>query len=370
MRVFYDHQIFSTQRQGGISRYFSEIIKGVAEQPDVDVSLFAGPYVFREGMEQLRSCVSNFFGFRRPRMGLLWNVTAPMACFGAAYFLHRWDADIYHPTNYAQVSCPAGVKRILTVHDMIPEKFPQFYPDGLVVAEKRRAIEASDAFLCVSESTRNDLIEYFPDAADRSVVIYHGVSMKPPVGLPTKPNKPYFLYVGPRHSYKNFNLLVEAFQSIADCLPDCELLCVGGNPFSKEEQNTFRARNLAGVIRQISADDESLSRLYAGALAFVYPSLYEGFGIPVIEAMACGCPVICGNTSSLPEAGGTAALYFNPQSSEELASHMKQIINDGQLKSELVAEGLRHAESFTWKRAVDMTLASYKQLAQARRAPN
>jgi glycosyltransferase involved in cell wall biosynthesis len=168
--------------------------------------------------------------------------------------------------------------------------------------------------------------------------------------------RPYILYVGRRRFYKNFAVLAAAFTRSADLRAQYDLICVGGEVDVAEQLADVR-------YERVEASDAELAGLYAGAVAFVYSSRYEGFGLPLIEAMSCGCPVITTRGGSLEEIAGDAAEYFEPDSSDELIEAIQRVTRDRLLRARLIAAGRHRAAGFTWDRCVEATLSVYRQVA-------
>jgi glycosyltransferase involved in cell wall biosynthesis len=262
---------------------------------------------------------------------------------------------------------------VVTVVDMIYEKFPQYFVDAAQVIEtKKRCIEKADRVIAISNSTKRDILEYFNIPEDK-VVVTHLAGSNFFKELPQsdknkfkeqfKLDKHFILYVGHRGGYKNFQMLLKTY-SLWKRKGDFDLICVGGaSKWSKDEREVLTQTNLRDSVRLFgSFSDEGLRALYSCAYAFVYPSLYEGFGIPPLEAMSCGTPVIVSNTSSLPEVVGDAGLYFEPSSGEELLDALDRIVYDTNLREELVRKGLNRSKIFSWQETATKTHSTYRDL--------
>nr|WP_262921691.1 glycosyltransferase family 1 protein [Pontibacter ruber] len=183
-------------------------------------------------------------------------------------------------------------------------------------------------------------------------------SLSPSIQDPTlKQNLPeqYLLFVGNRALYKNFQSYLRAISSLFRKYNNLHLICAGGGSFNKEELTLIATLRLQNRIRQVAINDEKLSTLYRHATAFVFPSLYEGFGIPVVEAFSCGCPALLSNTSSLPEVGGKAALYFDPTSAEEMIHATEQILENTELRNIYAQKGVARATNFQWQTTAECT---------------
>jgi glycosyltransferase involved in cell wall biosynthesis len=270
----------------------------------------------------------------------------------------QFGIDVFTSTYY---TTPLSTPMLLMVHDMIPELF-QFDLTQRAWMEKDTAICFSQRYLCISENTRNDLLLFYPEiSSTKAIVEYCGVDesifrirpgddvarFRQEHGL----NRPYFLFVGSRvqhNGYKNSRLFFDALCLIPS--PEFDVLCVGGE---REINQETLARIPADVrCMRVELTDEELSLAYNGATALVYPSLYEGFGMPVIEAMAAGCPVITTPHGSLAEVAGDAACLVSGTSVEEMLQALRRM-NDSSFREALRARGLRHAKRFRWVHLAD-----------------
>ena len=255
---------------------------------------------------------------------------------------------------------PIKTKSLMMVYDMIPEKFdfPMDEPGWL---EKVAAIKHACAYICISKSTANDLLEFHPEIPANSVDIsYCGVSQKEfrvrsdneihDFKIKHDLEYPYWIFVGSRDqykSYKNTRLFFDAISQDSSVKP-YGVVCAGGNK-ELEDFVLKSQKNLKYPIKRIYFDDSSLSLAYQGALGLIYPSLYEGFGMPVIEAMASACPVITTQYGSLGEAGGEAGCYIDGYSTRQLLYVMDQLVNDPIFSDGKRQAGLNHIKNFSWK---------------------
>jgi glycosyltransferase involved in cell wall biosynthesis len=277
-------------------------------------------------------------------------------------------ADVCHPTYYRRLTRQPMVSTkmpvVLTVYDLIHEIFPQETDQtGYKAAEKAEALKRADAIICISENTKSDLIRLYSIAESKVSVIPLATELcctscmaggLGPV--------PYFLYVGGRSWYKNFTTLLQAFAEVSRNNPELRLRIVGSVFTQLESQQAERLGILDKVDVTGQIADEQLVEAYSRCLAFVYPSLYEGFGIPLLEAMACGAPVIAAATSSIPEVVGGGALLFDPRSVSELSARMRDLLGDCSLRASLVAKGKQRANEFSWERTARETVEVYRQV--------
>jgi glycosyltransferase involved in cell wall biosynthesis len=188
-------------------------------------------------------------------------------------------------------------------------------------------------------------------------------SLKTQSGKKFKLSKPFFLFVGSRKRYKNFTLLLKSYSLDEKIKKNFDIVCFGGGKFIREEINNIKDLKVdLSSIHQVEGSDEILSSLYSSAEALIYPSKYEGFGLPILEAMSLGCPVISSNTSSLPEVYGDAALNFTPTSSDELLNCITKITNNNELKEAYIKKGYNREKNFSWKKCAVETNKIYQKL--------
>jgi glycosyltransferase involved in cell wall biosynthesis len=246
---------------------------------------------------------------------------------------------------------------------MIHEIHPEFFlPSDPTSRLKEASVKRADHVICVSENTKKDLQHYFDIVDDKISVIHHGYDRFPQsintVVSGSHESEPYILYMGQRGGYKNFNMLLKAMSVFSSLRNNVRIIAVGGGPFMPEEVAFIQKSNLSRVT-QVEASDLQLGQLYSNALALVYPSLYEGFGMPLLEAFAHSCPVIASRSSSIPEVVNDAAAMFNPHSVEDLGTVLVDVITSRERRDSLVKKGLRRIESFSWDKCACETLAAY-----------
>ena len=347
MRVYYDFQRLTQQKYGGVSRYFFELYTRMRTLGvDAHISCMRSiNYYFREQFKMHE--VGNFFV--RKSFAILNRAKA---------LIEMRNYDIIHPTYYGcyMLGLHKG-KLVVTVYDMIHEKFGG---DMTTINEKRRLLHAADHIIAISESTKNDVLELYPDIPPEKIsVIYLGSSMTELYSAGANPiGKRYVLFVGGRSWYKNFTRFAEAMRPILETHPDLYVLCIGSKPIALDELGA--AKNLSSRFIQANLNDEDLRQAYANAECFVFPSEYEGFGIPVLEAFACNCPLLCSNASSLPEVAGDAAEYFAPLNAEEMSAKILRVVDDEGLREKMRASGHERLKLFSWDKTAAETLDCYK----------
>lgn len=360
MHVFFDHQCY-WEKFGGVSRYFTEILK--TNVPDVKYEL-ALKYSNNEYLKELNVNVKSFLD--------KWNIPKKKYFISAINkphtiaLLKQTEAKIVHLTHYDPYlfKCLKNKTVVSTMHDLNYFAIPQFYKRRTELLKRWQvqcAIQ-SDMIVTISENSKGDLINYLNISPDRISVIYHGVSNRfTKDNSPAVIRQPYFLFVGMRYGYKNFDIVLDAFKNIKDKYRDIILVCTG-NKLDADEMKYINNNGLAERIVQISASENDLVNLYSNALFFVFPSFYEGFGLPILEAMGCGCPVMCSNVSCFPEIAGGAALYFDPYSVEDLTEKMQTMILSSEMRKEFAAKGIDRKNAFTWDVSRQKHLLFYKSI--------
>jgi glycosyltransferase involved in cell wall biosynthesis len=363
MRILYDGNLYASQMIGGVNRYFSNIIARLPKYiyPTL-TSFYCKDKTNYPSHPNLK--LREFHKFRPQRIS--YKVSE-------SYF--RWlnsyqKFDIAHPTYYFPLTQQPFSKYtfplVITVHDMIHEIFSDSMdPQGYTILKKREAIEAADTLICVSKNTKNDLLKCYPHVADKVVVIYEASELceQQSYGTEPVPARRYFLYVGSRTKvYKNFDTLLIAFAKAFKINPDI-LLCVVGAPFNDFEQQMITELGLVDRIQHYHyASDTHLAKLYRCSVAFVYPSLYEGFGIPPLEAMACGTVVIASNSSSVPEVVGDAGILFEPKSVSHLTDILLNLLDSPIERDRLIEKGKERSQKFSWDETAAQTLMVYRSL--------
>jgi len=385
MKILFDHQIFTFQHFGGISRYFCELMDQFSWDPGIDFHL-ALRYSQNEHLHQHSQLNrfwtqrNNFFSdsqfftnlqkkihinalnhiFNNPNESIIW--------------LKKQEYDVFHPTYYNPYFLKYLGKRpyILTIYDMIHEKYPgNFDKRDLTSIRKKILAENATGIVAISESTKADIMKFL-DIESHLIQVIHLASSFNPEKNPEQirlngrddfPEK-YFLFVGNRSGYKNFTFLIEALFPVFKNNEKLHLICAGGGNFSDSEKELMRVMDMSSRVHIFPADDATLPYLYKNAYAFIFPSLYEGFGIPVLEAFSCSCPTVLSNTSSLPEVGGDAALYFDPVDSASMINVIEKILSDENLREDLITKGRSRSKLFSWEKTASMTKKVYEMVKE------
>ncbi len=354
----------------GIGRYTFEVAKAF-EALGADVTLLVAG--------QLGILAETTLSSHRFRLARLAPSLLTIGSFQIPLLVKKYKLDVVHdPTGITPYFFGLGsAKSIVSIHDVIPWSLPEYSSrfDTLIYRYwLPYVLPKVDKIITASQHSKSEIIKYMKVGADKIEVVQYGVNDKfhP---LPTEEVKnylrahfqidyPYLLYVGNLTQRKNLATYLRAFALIADEFPEYQLVIVG--------PSTFRASNLEPLIHELSLEkriiltghvaEEALPYLYNGADVFGFPSLYEGFGLPPLEAMACGTPVVVSNVSSLPEVVGEAALAIAPTDAEGFAEALQRLLKDEHLRQTLIEKGLAHAKQFTWKIATEKILAIYQKV--------
>ncbi len=305
-----------------------------------------------------RLCVFDLRG--EPKSPLDRSITA------AAYvaWMALADCDVVFAANYFLPRLMGAVarRRVITIHDLTYKRHPELLQKETLENLERhmgREIALADAIICVSESTRDDLLHFYEVDPRRVYAIHSGLAPLPqqaPIpGLPQR----YILFVSTIEPRKNLDVLLDAFAQIRDEYEGS--LVIAGRIGWKSEEIAERLHE-PRVVHLDYLPPPELATAYANADLFVFPSIYEGFGFPMLEAMAHGVPVIAARSSSLPEVGGDAALYFDPGDAHGLAAQIRRVLRDGNLWQDLIYQGRERAAQFRWDLAADLTLEVFRSV--------
>lgn len=349
--VVLDTIVFELQRFGGISSIWEKILEGVMAASDIEAVILYSPEV----SEKLKQIAGDRCSRTLNEVGppLIRRFTSPQ--------LPR-NTQVYH-SSYFRVAKRGNVQNVVTVHDCILEKSALGVKSLIHRFIKWRALRNACSVICVSENTKCDLMYHYPWLnADSIHVVHNGIDLTFFSPKSSLDHENYLLFVGSRRNYKNFPLALKLLSSQWATDNDLNLVVVGGGDFSPGELKEIGELGLSDRVKNLGSQNrEQLRDLYQSAYALIYPSFYEGFGLPPIEAMACGCPVLCSNTSSLPEVVGDAALMFDPLNLEQAINAAKN------LSDEIVRERIRHAgidraSRFSCAAMVENTLQVYRLL--------
>lgn len=362
MHVLYDSHTFSEQTFGGISRYFVELMNHLPEGCTYTLPLYASE---NDYLPLLRKKISpvplRHFPEHRKLYYFINGFADRRALAGNGY-------DVFHPTGYdpyfiTRVKSPV----VVTVHDMI-------YHHGLnpgkhsaeIMENMRKTTLAADRIIAISEATKRSILHFYDIDEAKIDVVYHGFD---PAGGSTRPlsycPERYILFVGHRGGYKNFKVLLDAFSLLAADDRHLHLFCTG-RAFDSREQKMISELGLSDRCSCRFIPSPDMHALYANALCFVFPSKMEGFGMPILEAFAAGCPATLSDSSCFPEIAGEGGIYFNPDDAGELAEKIRRTIGDAGFRKEKIAVGTRELQRFSWEKTGQLTADTYRKAIETR----
>lgn len=329
--IIFDNIIATIQKNGGISVLFSELQERLRRDKTSFVSLDYNKKTSEESVELTPRVLERYRKCLIPE-------------------LYHYQS-VFHSTYY-RTPKDKNLPSIVTVHDFTYEKLLSGPKKFVHHSQKKHAILNSSSIICVSENTKADLLYYIPEAEKKDIhVIHNGVSEKfKPEGDRKETNK--IIFVGQRGRYKNFISLVFALKS----LTEFSLICVGGGPFNRSEEQLLQNTIPDRFVHLGPLTTEQLNTAYNNAYCLVYPSLYEGFGIPVIEAMKAGCPVVAVANSSIPEVAGDAAVLIHSAEAVDIAAGILAV---SEARDTLIQRGYNQASKFGWEKTYKATMGVY-----------
>lgn len=357
LNVLFDHQIFSWQKYGGISRYFCELMKHSSGLFNYQVG---GIFRMNEYLKEL--CLPDEYPEHiKLQFGENYNLQSNLNKHDS--ITKAQNCDIYVPTYYEpyfldKINNPF----VLTVHDFIHEIFTEYnllrHKETLLM--KKILIERADRIIAISENTKRDLLKFYQYPEEKISVVYHSVSWSSISNAQAEQEREkYILFTGVRDSYKNFANFLNAICPLLKKY-NLKLKCTG-NPWSQEDEKYLKKINIFERCSSKFANEQELQELYSNALCFVFPSLYEGFGIPILEAWACNCPLVLSNASCFPEIAKDAGIYFDPYSVEDIRKQIEKVILSESLRKELIAKGKDRLKNFSWQKAAEQTAKVYEE---------
>lgn len=352
MKVLFDHQLFYN-RYGGASKYFVMLLNSIPREYWKTTALFPLNEYAKEKSLMPRYPIM-FRGQIRISEWLNKRYTN--------WYLKNKSFDVFHQTNFGTY-CLKDLRNkpmVTTFHDI---NLSTFLPQPSMVEKQKISLQRADAIICVSDNTRRDMLNIFDIDESKVHVIHHGIEIPDLSNLSLKKiiDSPYILYVGVRLEYKNFQRLVRAFSIIHVWFPDLKLVCTSF-PFNSEEIELLRHLSILDNVVHISATENQMFQLYRDALFFIYPSIYEGFGMPILEAWACKCPVLLSNASCFPEIAKDGGLYFDPLSVDDIINTMRRSIEDSDLRKKLVDRGNELVKTYSWEKCAQQHIKVYQSL--------
>jgi glycosyltransferase involved in cell wall biosynthesis len=367
LKVLFDDQIFTGQRVGGISRYFSQLFKNFENSNLVDYKL---PLIYSENvyLKELNKIKKYSFLEGKEFKGSyrLLTFLQKLNRISSRYALSKGHFDVFHPTDYDTyfIELLGNKPYVITIYDMIHEVYAGefFKKDDLSIERKRTLAQRASKIITISETSKRDIIKFYGMDEDKITVVHLANSLDVNLCEQIKVPEQYLLFVGARGRYKNFNFFIKSIASLLKKYKQLYVICVGGSYFSTEEEIFLADLGIKDQILHYVVSDAQLVYLYKNAIAFVFPTLYEGFGLPMVEAAACGCPVVASDCDVLKEIGQDSALYFDGRSNDAIVHAVSQIIEDKNLRLEFISKGLVRAKDFSWVKAAKKTFDVYKSI--------
>ncbi|MGZ5441369.1 MAG: glycosyltransferase family 4 protein [Thermoanaerobaculia bacterium] len=351
----------------GVGWYLYYLLHELAKNEDVELYLFGdaritdhGPRLHADIPANARLCTFDLRGLPVTR------IARPLTAGAYVAWIALADCDVLFGANFFLPRLHAAVarRRVITIHDLTYKRFPELVQKETLENLERqmmREIAMADAIVCVSESTRRELLRSYDLDPSRAVTIHSGLG-RPAVSEPFEGLPPrYVLFVSTIEPRKDLGTLIDAYERLRDSGAYDGSLVVVGKVGWKARELAPRLRG-RGIVHLDYVRASQLATIYERAEAFVFPSIYEGFGFPLLEAMARGVPSIAARSSSLPEIGGDAALYFEPRDVDGLVAQLTRVLSDATLRADLARRGRERAAEFRWERAAAETLDVFRRV--------
>lgn len=357
MKIFFDHQIFNLQKFGGVSNYIVNLVKHLNLKNEASIIS-----LFHKNQYLKKSNFGNKFFFYN-RVGFLNKYVSKINKAYFEYYSKANSPDIIHYTYFNEkIFYKSKAKKVITEYDLIKEKFYQEKYKNQI-EYKKLLFDKVDQIICISNNTKKDLEEKYSVNGSKISVVHLGVNKEKNFRERPLNIKPFILYVGSRERYKNFENTIKAYAQSDKLKLEFDFVCFGGGKFTKIEETLFKNFSLdRKQIHYFEGDELDLNFFYHKARIFIFPSLYEGFGIPLLEAMNMECPVICSNTSCFSEVANDAAIFFDPGDVESLKFKMEKLIYDDQLLLDLKKKGNVNLKKYSWEKCAQETEQLYKKL--------
>lgn len=381
IRVLYDHQIFMLQKYGGISRCFVELYKHMPDSCKARIAVRETENVYARELEEVKPigydydhfiCNHHFLG--KGHLHLWYDKLRRVKYYPdynknyLLYLLQKGDFDVFHPTFFDDYFLPYlnGKPFVLTIHDMIPWIYSNVNNSNWKWQVNQMKILAplATAIVAVSENTKKDIVNFLGIPEEKIHVVYHGSSLPRAEGRRIY-NFPYILFVGERGFYKNFSLFVKYLRPLLQHHKDIQVVCTG-KPFEPKEIEMLHEYGVEDRYHHhwVTSDDEMYS-LYHHAVCFVYPSEYEGFGIPILEAYQADCPVLLNNASCFPEIAGDAAIYIDMNTGDSnLSEQLERLLSmSSEERNDLLEKQRIRLSKYSWDKSAKRLAGVYESLS-------
>ena len=350
--ILFEHSIFLHQKTGGISKYIFNLNNYLNKKNFR--SLIYSPITINQNLENKNK--NNIFFIRFKKIPIFFtrifylinNILTLIKIF-------FYKPDVFHFSYYNNFFLRFINKpTVLTVYDLIHEKLKsknyKFY--------KIKLLKKVNKIICISNKTKKDLIKYYNVSAKKISVIYHGVNQK----IIRSKKKKFILFVGNRRGYKNFDNFIKAYSKSKYLKKNFKLITFGLNNFNEYEKNLIKKYNITKNIMYRHGNDNDLNSLYSKATVFVFPSFQEGFGLPILEAMRCGCPITCSNIEVFKEISNNSCIYFDPSNIQNIKISIEKIAKSKNLQNKLIKKGYKNIKRFTWEKCARETIKVYNNL--------
>ena len=353
VKILFDGIIYEIQKAGGISKYWCKLTNYFSLDDNVEVVSIQGI-----------NAEANIFFPKKIKNKIYNQDWLPLKIRRYLPVFNTYNCEIFHSSYYRVPFFKSKhTKQIVTVHDFMYEFFDTGLKKKVHIWQKRKAMLNADAIICVSEHTKQDLIKLYPEVKREILyVVPNGVDEEFKVLAKSNEKKDFLLFVGNRMGCKNFKFILK-FMTESKFIQDKQFYvkCVGGGKFNKHEFDLFKEFGVAGKIKQVlSIENEELNVLYNQAYALLFPSKYEGFGIPALEAQMAGCPVVYAKTSSLPEVMGYDELGYTLDDLTE-ADQKLQLLEDDIFRKNIIVKGVNFVSKLTCENSAKLTYKVYKK---------
>ena len=350
-KVLFDHTIFLHQKNGGVSKYIYELNKNLNQNNKN--SIIFSPISINDNLNISKKNIISYFSLNR----------IPRFCTKIFYFLNDLltllyvllkNPSVIHLTYYNTFLVKIlNIPFVLTVYDLTHEK-QKIYRNKF---DKKYLISKAKKIICISKNTKKDLIKYYNVKEENIKVIYLGVKQKKVIKTKKKNT---ITFVGARDGYKNFKNFILAYSKSEFLKENYKVQSFGYKNFSIEEENLFKRLKIENKIKYISGDEKKLNEIYSNSSLLIYPSLYEGFGLPPLEAMRCGCPVASSNIKVLKEILGDASIFFNPKNIYDIKKKIEMVLKSRSLQKKKIKKGFQRIKMYKWSKCAKETLKVYK----------
>lgn len=374
MTILFDHQAFQMQEFGGISKVYCEMIPLLRKYCDCHISVKYSNNQYLHNKRLVKG-LKHLKKYNIPLLSklpiyntdliqrIVYNKNRNKAI--SIRNIKHQKFDIFEPTFFDPyfLDYLNGKPFVLQVHDMIPELFPDYFEKNhFQIINKQELCKLAAHIHTPSQKTKDDLVKILNLNPDNISVIHHGWSPLPTPDSNRPINHPYILYIGERFGYKNFSKTLQELAIIKPKEPDLHLICTGKD-FSTNEMKDISELGLTDRIHHIYASESMLSNLYYHAEAFIYPSAYEGFGLPILEAWSIDCPVFLNNASCFPEIAGDAAVYFDIEQTGDLAEKMISFLHSSEKdKLKLITKQSNRLKLYSWDKTAQLLYEMYSRI--------